>query len=89
MKNFIYKLILITISIILIFKLTIGDEITGVIKKIDAVFTKEGRKETVNKLRYEILRATKKEKYLNTEDAILINNFLKKIKSELKEVENQ
>ena len=56
-------------------------------EKIDVVSTKEGRKDTVNKLREEIIRATKKERYLSREDAKLIKLFLNKIQMELQETE--
>ena len=88
MKNFFYKLTLISISLILIYKFTIGDEISEIIKKTNSISTKEGRKETVEKIKNEIKRATEKENYLSKEDAVLINNFINKIKSELKKAEN-
>lgn len=88
MKNFLYKLILVTISVILIYRLTIGDQIGSIINKSELLTTKEGRKETINKIKNEMRRAIKKENYLNKEDAILINNFINKIISELKNVQN-
>mgnify|MGYP003343548993 CR=1 FL=1 len=89
MKSFFYKLVLVIISIIIVYKFTIGEQINSLLNKVELFSTKEGRKETVNKLKKEIKRATEKENYLNKEDAILINNFINKIKSELKKVENQ
>ena len=47
--------------------------------------SKEGRKEGVNKIREEINKGIKKERYLSKEDAKLINTFLDKIKKELEE----
>ena len=87
MKQFIYKTIIAVIAAILIFKFTIGNKISAIYEKIDVVSTKEGRKESVNKLREEIIRGTKKERYLSKEDAKLINLFLNKIKKELQESE--
>ena len=87
MKQFIYKSFIIVISAILIFEFTIGNKISNIYEKIDVVSTKEGRKESVNKLREEIKRGTKKERYLSREDAKLINLFLNKIKKELQESE--
>ena len=83
MKQFIYKSFIIVISAILIFEFTIGNKISNIYEKIDVVSTKEGRKESVNKLREEIKRGTKKERYLSKEDAKLINIFINKIKKEL------
>ena len=70
MKQFIYKSFIIVISAILIFEFTIGNKISNIYEKIDVVSTKEGRKESVNKLREEIKRGTKKEsgKTYNTQN---------------------
>jgi hypothetical protein len=87
MKQFIYKSIITVIAAIFIFEFTIGNKISNIYEKIDVVSTKEGRKESVNKLREEIKRGTKKERYLSKEDAKLINLFLNKIKKELQEAE--
>ena len=57
MKSFFYKLVLVSISIILIYKFTIGDEIASIIKKTNSISTKEGRKETIRKIKNEIKRA--------------------------------
>ena len=88
MKSFFYKLILIIISTIIVYKLTIGEQINSIINQIEFFSTKEGRKESINKVRKEIKRATEKENYLSKEDAILINNFINKIKNELQKAKN-
>ena len=87
MKQFIYKSLIVVIAIVLIFEFTIGNKISQIYEKIDIVSTKEGRKDSVNKLREEIKRAIKKERYLSKEDAKLINSFLNKIQKELQEAE--
>ena len=74
-------------ALVLIFEFTIGNKISQIYEKVDVVSTKEGRKESVNKIRKEIKRATKKERYLSKEDARLINLFINKIKKELQESE--
>ena len=76
------------LSIILVYEFTIGKKISQFGGKVDAITSKEGRKETVNKLREEIKKAVKKERYLSKEDAKLINEFILKIQKELKESEN-
>ena len=88
MKQFIYKMIVAALAIILVFEFTIGKKISQFGGKIDAVSSKEGRKETVNKLREEIQKAVKKERYLSKEDAKLINQFILKIQKELNESKN-
>ena len=87
MKQFVYKSFIIVIAIVLVFEFTIGNKISQIYEKIDIVSTKEGRKDSVNKLRQEIKRATKKERYLSKDDAKLINSFLNKIQKELQEAE--
>ena len=88
MKQFIYKMLIFTLSIILIYEFTIGKQISQFSGRMDAVSSKEGRKESINKLREELKRAVKKDRYLSKEDAKLINEFLFKIQKELKEVQN-
>ena len=88
MRQFIYKMVVIVLAIILVFEFTIGKKISQFGNKIDALSSKEGRKETVNKLRKEIQKAVKKERYLSKEDAGLINQFLNKIQKELAEAKN-
>ncbi len=81
-------MIVVVISIILVYEFTIGKKISQFGGKIEAISSKEGRKESVNKLREEIKKAVKKERYLSKEDAKLINEFIKKIQKELRETEN-
>ena len=88
MRQFIYKMVVAAIAIILVFEFTIGKKISQFGGKVDAISSKEGRKETVNKLREEIQKAVKKERYLSKEDAKLINKFILKIQKELNEAEN-
>ena len=88
MKVYIYKMLIFIISIILIYEFTIGKQISQFTGKIDSVSSKQGRKESINKLREEIKKGIKKERYLSREDAKLINEFLNKIKKELKETVN-
>ena len=88
MRQFIYKIVVIVIAIILVYEFTIGKKISQFGGKVEAISSKEGRKETVNKLREEIQKAVKKERYLSKEDAKLINEFILKIQKELNEASN-
>ena len=87
MKQFIYKTIIIIIAVIVLFEFTIGNRISQIYEKVDVISTKEGRKDSVNKIRDEMKRAVEKERYLSKEDAKLINSFLNKIKKELAEAQ--
>ena len=88
MRQFIYKMVVIVLAIILVYEFTIGKKISQFGGKVEAISSKEGRKETVNKLRKEIQKAVKKERYLSKEDAKLINEFILKIQKELNEAAN-
>ena len=88
MKSFIYKAIIIVLAIVIIFEFTVGSKINEISSKFNYFATKEGRKEGVVKIREEIKKAIKKERYLSKEDAKLLNQFLNKIQSELAEANN-
>ena len=76
------------IAIILVYEFTIGKKISQFGGKVESISSKEGRKETVNKLREEIKKAVKKERYLSEEDAKLIGEFITKIQKEINEAGN-
>ena len=88
MRPFIYKMVVVVLSIILVYEFTIGKKISQFGGKVEAISSKEGRKETVNKLREEIKKAVKKERYLSEEDAKLIGEFITKIQREINEAGN-
>ena len=88
MKQYLYKIIVFIIATILIYEFTIVKQINKYTDKLNTISSKEGRKESVTKLREEIKKGVKKERYLSKEDAKLINQFLKKIQRELSEANN-
>ena len=88
MKSFIYKAIIIVLAIVIIFEFTVGSKINEISSKFNYFATKEGRKEGVVKIREEMKKAIKKERYLSKEDAKLLNQFLNKIQTELAEANN-
>jgi|TARA_B110001452_G_C14842663_1_gene294289 hypothetical protein len=83
MREYIYKVIIFAIAIVLVFKFTIGKEITNITSKVDLFSSTEGRKKIVTSLKKEIKKANEKENYLDEEERILIRNFIIKIKKEL------
>ena len=83
MRNYIYKILIASVAVILVFKMTIGKEIGQINEKINFFSTSGGRKEMVESLKKEIAKANKKENYLDEEEKILIKNFIIKIKKEL------
>ena len=88
MRQYIYKMIIFVIAVVLIYEFTIGKQINNYTNKINSISSKEGRKETINKIREEIKKGVQKERYLSKEDAELINDFIKKIRKEIIESEN-
>ena len=85
MKSFVYKTIVIVIAVVVIFEFTLGSKINEISSKFNYFSTKEGRKEGVIKIREEMKKAVKKDRYLSQEDAKLLNQFINKIRSEISE----
>ena len=83
MKQFIYKLIVSVIAVVLIYEFTLGKLIKKYSDKLNYISTKDGRKELVISLREEIKKGVNKERYLSKEDAQLLNQSLK-IQKELR-----
>ncbi len=87
MRNYIYKTLIAVIALIVVFEFTIGKTINKISSQTEILFTKEGRKGMVSSIKTEMEKAVKKENYLDEDERILINNFIKKIKNELKSAE--
>ena len=84
MRNYIYKTLIAVIALIVVFEFTIGKTINRISSQTEILFTKEGRKGVVSSIKIEMEKAIKKENYLDEDERILINQFIKKIKNELK-----
>jgi len=83
MREYIYKVIIFAIAVIVVFKFTIGEQISQITKKIDMFGTPDGRKSIVESIKKEVRKANEKENYLNDEERDLIKTFILKIKNEL------
>ena len=83
MRDYIYKVIIFALAIIIIFEFTIGKEISKINEKVDYLSSSEGRKKIITSLKKEIKKANEKENYLDDEERELIKNFILKIKKEL------
>ena len=88
MKQYIYKVIIALLAVVLIYEFTIGKLVKKYTDKLNYISTKEGRKEFIISLREEIKKGVKKDRYLSKEDALLLNQFINKIQKELKESQN-
>ena len=87
MRQYIYKVLIAAITLIVVFEFTLGKTINKINQKIEIFSTKEGRKEMVVSIKSEMEKAIKKDNYLNQDERILIKKFISKIKSELNSVE--
>ena len=83
MRNYIYKIIIATIALIIVFEFTIGRKFNQFDEITNNLLTKEGRKVMINSIKNEMEKATKKENFLTEDERILINKFIAKIKDEL------
>ena len=83
MRTYIYKILILSAALVIVFELTVGRKFNQINEKIDSFFTKEGRKEMVISLKNEMRRAIEKENYLDEEERILIRDFIKKIQKEI------
>jgi len=84
MKIFVYKTLFVFFLIYLLLQLTIGAKIRQIQQEIDNFMSKENVEIIKDKIRDEIRNAINKERYLSQEDAQLINDFIDKIKADLK-----
>ena len=87
MRQYIYKTLITVLALILVFEFTLGKTINKFNKKIELIFSKEGRKDAVTSIKVEMQKAINKENYLSDDERTLINNFIIKIKKELNSVE--
>jgi hypothetical protein len=87
MRQYIYKILIAAITLIVVFEFTLGKAIDKINNKIEIFSTKEGRKEMVVSIKNEMEKAIKKDNYLDEDERILMRKFISKIKSELNSVE--
>lgn len=83
MKIFFYKSLITFVFIFIFYQLTIGTKIRELESRIYNITSSENIEYIKNKVREELKNAVAKDKYLEDDDAILIRNFINKIKSEL------
>ena len=83
MKKFLIRTIIVIAAVFFLYQFTIGSEISN-LKNTLASFSDKGKREMIKeKLKDEMRKGIKKEKYFEEEDRIIISQFLKKILKEL------
>ncbi len=83
MKIFVYKTLFVSLLIFIIFHATIGYVIKTYESKIQNTLNTNKLIHIKDKLRSEIKKGLKKDRILNEDDSIIINNFIQKITKEL------
>ena len=89
MKIFFYKSILVFALFILAIHFSFGVIKKQMKREYSSVISKEKIEYIKDKLREELKKGTEKQMLINFEDAKLLNEFLNKLKSELKKTENK
>ena len=83
MKIFFYKSILIFFLFIVAFHFTFGIASKNIKRQMQETLSKESMEKVKNQIRDEMENSVKKDRYISSEDAKLINKFLNKIKTDL------
>ena len=83
MKIFIYKALFISLMIFVIFHATFGYVIKSYESKIQNTLNKDKINYLKDKIRCELKKGIKKDRILNKEDSVLLNEFINKITQEL------
>ena len=76
MRQYIYKILIAAITLIVVFEFTLGKAINKINNKIEIFSTKEGRKEMIVSIKSEMEKAIKKDNYLDKDERILIKKFI-------------
>ncbi len=85
MKIFIYKSIIVFFLLIIAFHVTVNYKLRSYEKELKSFSSEENKEKYKNKIKDEMRKAIKKENYFTVEEKNLINDFLQKIKKELKD----
>ena len=76
MRNYVYKVAIATIAIIIVFEFTIGRKFEELSKITETFSTKKGRNQMIVSIKNEMEKAINKENYLTDDERILINRFI-------------
>ena len=83
MREYIYKILIFVVAIIVVFEFTVGKQISQINEKVNYFTSSDGRKQMIASLKEEIKKANEKENYLDEDERLLIRDFILKIKKEL------
>jgi len=84
MKIFIYKTLVVILSVYLLFQLTFGQIFRNYERMLENILhDKQSRELVLSKIKEEIRTANQKENLFTSEEQELLSNFINKIKKEL------
>ena len=83
MRDYIYKILIFVVAIIVVFEFTVGKQISQINEKVNYFTSSDGRKQMIASLKEEIKKANEKENYLDEDERVLIRDFILKIRKEL------
>ena len=84
MKIFIYKTLVVILSVYLLFQLTFGQIFRNYERMLENILhDKQSRELVMSKIKEEIRTANQKENLFTSEEQELLSNFINKIKKEL------
>ncbi|MDC1158563.1 hypothetical protein OAT08_03250 [Pelagibacteraceae bacterium] len=83
MRDYIVKIFILMIALYILFKITIGSVINTYFSKIEKLTNQKNRIEIKEKILLELKKGTEKENLFNSEEKIIISNFINKIIREL------
>ena len=83
MRNFVYKVLILFIAIFFLYHFTLGHTIYKFQNTFYSTLDKKTLDEIKNKIREELNKSISKDRVIKKDDAILLNKFLDKIKTDL------
>ena len=83
MRLFIYKILILMISLFFLYQFTVGYSIYKFQQKVYSNLNKETSEKIKLKIRKELKAGLKKDRILNNEDSALLRDFINKIKLEI------
>jgi len=87
---FIYKTLIVTFSVYLLFQFTAGIKIREYEEKLESlIYNKQTREKIIEKVKEEIKTANQKENLFTSEERELLSNFINKVQKELSVAESQ
>ena len=83
MRIFIYKTLIIIVSLFFLYQFTVGYTIQKIQNKFFSIYDEDTAKEFKLKIKEEIKKGTDKDRILTEEEGLLLKNFIKKIEKEI------